>query len=148
MPLIVGSAHDIMSPRDIFVDFAPPRRSYLLPCRYDISMPMDHIFPVVLLYGTSSGSIYDRRVNVLEGYMAEVEAVKGRDLRLEVHRIRYEASRDRPRGRCCVIGVCGSAIRIYTPLVVGVIVTSARTISRAPGVGASLPFNGSPALGV
>jgi hypothetical protein len=41
--------------------------------------------------------LHDRIVHVLEEFMLEVGATKGRDLRLEVRRIRSGASRDRPR---------------------------------------------------
>jgi hypothetical protein len=39
--------------------------------------------------------LHDRIVYVLKEFMLEAGATKGRDLRLEVHRIRSEASRDR-----------------------------------------------------
>jgi hypothetical protein len=41
--------------------------------------------------------LHDRIVHVLEEFMLEAEATYGRDLRLEVRRIRSGASRDRHR---------------------------------------------------
>jgi hypothetical protein len=41
--------------------------------------------------------LHDRIVHVLEEFMLEAGGTKGRDMRLEVRRIRSGASRDRPR---------------------------------------------------
>jgi hypothetical protein len=59
--------------------------------------------------------LHDRIVHVVEEFMVEAGASKGRNLRLEVRRIRSEASRDRPRDvvwldftaphRCLVVDV-------------------------------------------
>jgi hypothetical protein len=47
--------------------------------------------------------LHNRIVNVLEEFMEEAGAIKGRDLRSEVRRIRYAASRDRPKMSCGLI---------------------------------------------
>jgi hypothetical protein len=80
-------------------------------------------------------------VHVLEEFMVGAWATKGRDLRLEVRRIRSGASRDRH----------GGVVRLefWTPhccLAVDVTVTSARTNTDVPQIGARLPLSGSLAL--
>jgi hypothetical protein len=75
--------------------------------------------------------------------MLEVGATKGLDLWLEVRRIRSGASRDRRED--VVWADCRAPHR---HLVVGVTVTSARTITRAPHIGARLPLPSSLTLGV
>jgi hypothetical protein len=74
--------------------------------------------------------------------MLEVWATKGQDLRLEVRRIRSGASRDR-LGDMVWLGF--TAPRRYR--VVDVTVTSARTNTNVPRVGARLPLLGSLVLG-
>jgi hypothetical protein len=136
-----GSVRDAMSPRVLSVARAPPPRPRLLPWT-PISMLMDHIprcpcsHYVILLR--------DRIVHVWEELMAEAGEIKGRDLRLEVRRIRCGASRDRPGD---FVWLDFAALRIYKHLVVEVTVTSARTNSNVPAVGASLPLRGSLAMG-
>jgi hypothetical protein len=72
----------------------------------------------------------------------EAEATKGRDLRLEVRRIRSGASQDRPRD---VVWLYFTA-RPHRNLVVDVTATSARTNTNVPRIGARIPLPGSPAL--
>jgi hypothetical protein len=74
--------------------------------------------------------------------MLEAGATRGRDLRLEVHRIREGASQDR----------LGDVVWLHfmAPhhhLVDDVTVKSARTNTNVPRIGARLPLPGSRALG-
>jgi hypothetical protein len=85
--------------------------------------------------------LHDRIVHVLEEFMLEYGATKGRDLRLEVRRIRSGASRDRHED---VVWL--DLMAPHRHLVVDVTVTSAPT--NAPRRGARLPLHGSLALGV
>jgi hypothetical protein len=79
-----------------------PCQKYRVPlCRVSARQP------VCLLRTTSLGAarpcswyaihLHDRVVQVLEEFILEAGATKGWHLRLEVHRIRLGASRDRPR---------------------------------------------------
>jgi hypothetical protein len=61
--------------------------------RTPISMHMDHIPRSPCPH--SAIQLHDRIVHVLEEYMAEAGAIKGRDLLLEVHRIRCGTFNDR-----------------------------------------------------
>jgi hypothetical protein len=72
----------------------------------------------------------------------EAGASEGRDLRLEVRRIRSGASRDRPWD---VVWLDFMAPPRH--LVVYVTVTTARTDTNVPRIGVDLPFPGSLALG-
>jgi hypothetical protein len=86
--------------------------------------------------------LHDRIVHGLEEFMLEARATKGRDLRLEVRRIRSGASWDRD----------GDVVWLdfmapHRHVVVDVTVTSARTSINVPRVGARLPLPGSLALG-
>jgi hypothetical protein len=85
---------------------------------------------------------HDRVVHVFEEFMLEAGASKGRDLRLEVRRIRSGASRDRPM---YVVWLEFMAPRRH--LVVDVKVTSARTNANVPHISARLPFPYNLALG-
>jgi len=67
---------------------------------------------------------------VLEEFMLEAGATKGRDLRLEVRRIRSGASRHRPRD---VVWL--DFMAPHRHLVVDVTVTSARTSTNVPQIG-------------
>jgi hypothetical protein len=62
-------------------------------------MLMDNISrcPCVLLVCHSAPRLHDGVVHVLEDFMFEAGAIKGRDLWLEVRRIRLGAPRYRPR---------------------------------------------------
>jgi hypothetical protein len=84
----------------------------------------------------------DRIVHVLEEFMLEAGATKGRDLRLEFRRIRSGASRDRPGDVVCL-----DFMAPHRHLVVDVTVTSARTNTNVPRIGARLPLPRSLALG-
>jgi hypothetical protein len=87
--------------------------------------------------------LHDRIVHVLEEFILEAGATKGRDSRSDVPRIRSGASRDRPWD---VVWLDFRAPHCH--LVVDVTVTaSARTISIVPHIGARLPLPGSLALG-
>jgi hypothetical protein len=77
---------------------------------------------------------------VLEEFMLEAGATKGRDLRLKVRRIPSGASRDRPMD---VVWL--DFMAPHRHLVVDVTVTSART--NVPRIVARLPIPGSLALG-
>jgi hypothetical protein len=85
--------------------------------------------------------LHDWIVHVLEAFMLEAGATtKGRDLRLEVRRIRSGASRD------------GDVVRFnfmapHRHLVVDVTATSACTNTNVPRIGARLPLLSSLALG-
>jgi hypothetical protein len=79
-------------------------------------------------------------VHVLEEFMLETGATKGLDLRLEVRRIRSGASRDHPRDV-----VWFDFMAPHRHLVVDV--TSARTNTNVPRIGARLPLLGNLALG-
>jgi hypothetical protein len=74
--------------------------------------------------------------------MLEAGATKGRDLRLEVRRIRSGASRDRP-----LDVVWLDCMVPHRHLVVDVTVTSARMNSNVSRIGARLPLLGSLAFG-
>ena len=86
--------------------------------------------------------LHDRIVHVLEELMLEAGATKGRDLRLEVRRIRSGASRDR-HGDVVWLDFMAP----HRHLVVDVTVTSARTNTNVPRIGARLPLRGILALG-
>jgi hypothetical protein len=80
----------------------------------------------------------DGVVHVVEGFILEAGATKGRDLRLKVRRIRSGASRDRH----------GDVVRLDfrasdRHFIVYVTVTSARTNTNAHEIGALLPLPGS-----
>jgi hypothetical protein len=74
--------------------------------------------------------------------MLEAGAVEGRNLRLEVRRIRSGVSRDRPRDVFWL-----DFMAPHRHLVVDVTVTIARTSTNVPRIGARLPLPGSLALG-
>jgi hypothetical protein len=78
---------------------------------------------------------------VLEEFMLEAGATKVRDLRLEVRRIRSGASRDR-HGDVVWLDFMAP----HRHLVVDVTVTSARTNTNVPRIGARLPLPGGLAL--
>jgi hypothetical protein len=80
---------------------------------------------------------------VLEEFMLEAGSTKGRDLRLGVRRIRLGASRDR-HGDVVWLDFMAP----HRHLVIDVTVTSARTNTNVPRVGARLPLPGSLALGL
>jgi hypothetical protein len=82
--------------------------------------------------------LHDRVVRVLEEFMLEAGATKGRDLRLEVRRIRSGASRDHPGG---VVWL--DFMAPHRHLVVDVTITRARTSTNVPRIGARLPLHGS-----
>jgi hypothetical protein len=86
--------------------------------------------------------LHDRIFHVLEEFMLEAGARKGRDLRLEVRRIRSGASRD-PHGDV----VWSDFNAPHRHLVVDVTVTSARTNTSVPQIGARLPLPGNTTLG-
>jgi hypothetical protein len=79
---------------------------------------------------------------VLEDFMIEAGASKGRDSRLKVRRIRSGASRDRHGD---VVWLDFMAPQRH--LVVDVTATSARTDTNVPRIGARLPLSASHALG-
>jgi hypothetical protein len=86
--------------------------------------------------------LHGRIVHVLEEFMLEAGATNGRDLLLEVRRIRPGASRDRP----------GDAVWLdfmapHRHLVVDVTATSAQRNTNVPRIGARLPLPGSLAFG-
>jgi hypothetical protein len=68
--------------------------------RSTIAMLMDHIPRCPCSWYIIQ--LHDRIVHVLEELMLEVGATKGRDLRLEIRRIRSGASRDRPGDVVCL----------------------------------------------
>jgi hypothetical protein len=84
----------------------------------------------------------NRIVHLLEEFMLEAGATKGRDLRLEVRRIRSGVSPD-----CLGDVVLLDFMAPHCHLVVDVTVTSTRTNNIVPRIGARLPFPGSLALG-
>jgi hypothetical protein len=86
--------------------------------------------------------LHDRIVQVLEEIMLEAGAAKGRDLRLEVRRIRSGASQYR-HGNVVWL----EFLAPHRHLIVDVTVTSARTNTNVPRIGARLPLPGSLALG-
>jgi hypothetical protein len=71
--------------------------------------------------------LHDRIVHVIEDFMLEVGATKGRDFRLEVRRIRSGASRYR-LGDVAWLDFMAP----HRHLVVDVTITSARTNTRTP----------------
>jgi hypothetical protein len=79
---------------------------------------------------------------MLEELMLEAGATKGRDLRLEVRRTRSGVSRDR-HGDVVWLDIMAP----HRHLVVDVTVTSARTHTNVPRIGARLPLPCSLALG-
>jgi hypothetical protein len=81
---------------------------------------------------------HDRVVHVLEELMLKAWAIKGRGLRREVRRIRSGASRYR-LGDVAWLDFMAP----HRHLVVDVTVTSARTNTIVPQIGARLPFPGS-----
>jgi hypothetical protein len=78
---------------------------------------------------------------VCEEFVLEAGATKGRDLRLEVRRIRPGASRDR-HGDVVWLGF----IAAHLHLVVDVTVSGARTYTNVPRISARVPLHGSLAL--
>jgi hypothetical protein len=109
--------------------------------RSKTAMLMDHIpqcqcsWYVIQLHG--------RAIRVLEECMLEAGAIKRRDLRLEVHRIRSGATfRDRHGDVVCL-----DFMAPHRHLVVDVMVRSARTNTNDHQVGARFPLSGSLALG-
>jgi hypothetical protein len=86
--------------------------------------------------------LHDRVVHVLEEFMLEAGAAKGRGLRLEVRRIRSGASRGRPGD---VVWLDFIAPHRY--LDVDVTVTSVGTNTSVPQIGAHFPFTCSVLLG-
>jgi hypothetical protein len=88
--LMSASVRDAMSPMVISVAMASPPRPRLLPCleRAD-RIPRRPCSPYYVT------RLDDLIVHVLEECMVVAGAVKGRDLHLEVRRIRSGASRDR-----------------------------------------------------
>jgi hypothetical protein len=86
--------------------------------------------------------LHDRIIRVLEEFMLEAGATKGRDLRLEVRRIQSGASRDRHEDMAWL-----HFMAPHRHLVVDVTVTSARTNINVPRVGARIPLPSSLALG-
>jgi hypothetical protein len=85
---------------------------------------------------------HDRIVHVLEEFMLEARVTKGRDLRLEVRRIRSGASRD-SRGDVGWLDFMAP----HRHLVVDVTVTSARTNTNVPRIGAQSPTPWQPCIG-
>jgi hypothetical protein len=79
--------------------------------------------------------LHDRIVHVLEEFMFEAGATKWRDLRLEVRRTRSGASRD---GHGDVVWL--DFMAPHRHLVVYVTITSARTNTNDPRIGARLPL--------
>jgi hypothetical protein len=73
--------------------------------------------------------------------MLEVGATKGRDLRLEVRRIRSGASWDRPRD---VVWL--DFMASHRHLAVDLTLTNSRTNTNVPRIGARLPLPGRLAL--
>jgi hypothetical protein len=103
-------------------------------------MLMDHIPRCPLSWYVIQ--LHDRSVHVLEKFMLEAGATKGRDLRLAVRRIWSGASRDRHGGVVLL-----DFMAPHSHLVVDVTVTSARTNTTVLRIGARLPLHGSFALG-
>jgi hypothetical protein len=93
--LISGSVRDAMSPRELSAALAPPLGPRLLPCPGSGRRPpclwtTSHVVLAhIMLFGSMIKLII---VHVLEEFMIEAGAIKGRDLRLEVRRIRPGAS--------------------------------------------------------
>jgi hypothetical protein len=85
--------------------------------------------------------IIDVLLTMLEKFMLEAGAIKGRDLRLEVRRFWSGASRDRLGD---VVWLNFMAPHIH---LVDVTAISARTNTNVPRLGARLPLPGSLALG-
>jgi hypothetical protein len=81
--------------------------------------------------------LHDRIVRVLEEFMLEAGATKGRDLRLEVRRIRSGASQNR-----LVDVVWLDLTASHRHIVVDVTVTCAHTNTCVPHIGARLPLSG------
>jgi hypothetical protein len=86
--------------------------------------------------------LHDWIVHVLEGLMLEAWVAKGRDLRLEVRRIRSGASRDLSGGV-----VWFDFMDLHRHLVVHVTITNACTNTNDPCIGGRLPLPDSFALG-
>jgi hypothetical protein len=86
--------------------------------------------------------LHDRIVHVLDEFMLEAGATKGRDLRLEVRRSRSGASRDR-LGDVAWLNFMAP----HRHIIVDVTVTSARTNPYVPRIRARLPLPGSLSLG-
>jgi hypothetical protein len=107
--------------------------------RSTVAMLMDHIPRYPCSWYVIQ--LHDRAVHVLEQFMPEAGATKGRNLRLEVCRIRSGASRDQH-------GVV-VWLDIWAPhrhLVVDVTVASSRTNTNVPQISARFPFRGCLAL--
>jgi hypothetical protein len=121
------------------------RRRYRAPlCRLSAphsitSMLMDYIPRCPCSWYVTQ--LHDRIIHVLEEFMLATGAIKGRDLRLEVRRIRSEASRDH------LEDVVWFGLAPHLHLVIDVTVTSARTNTSVPRIGARLPLPGSLELG-
>jgi hypothetical protein len=86
--------------------------------------------------------LHDRIFHVLEEFMLEARATKGRDLRLEVRRILSGASQNRLGDMAWL-----DFMAQHRHLAFDVTVTSARTDTNIPRVGARLPLQNSLALG-
>jgi hypothetical protein len=108
--------------------------------RSTVAMLMDHIPRCPCSWYIIQ--LHDRIVHVLEKFVLEAGATKGRDLRLEVRRICSGASRDR-HGDVVWLDFLAP----HRHLVVDVTVTSARTNTNVHRIGARLPLPGSLALG-
>jgi hypothetical protein len=87
------------------------------------SMIMDHIRRCTCFWYVIE--LHYRIAKVLQEIMLEAGATKGRDLRLEVRRIRLEAFRDRPRDVVCLY-----IMAPHRHLVVYMTYTCARTKKR------------------
>jgi hypothetical protein len=119
------------------------RRRYRAPLsreRSTCAMLMDHIprYPC----SWYAMQLDDRIVHVLKELVLEAGATKGRDLRLEVRRIRSGASRYR-HGDVVWLDFMAP----HRHLIVDVTVASARTNTNVPRIGARLPLPCSFALG-
>jgi hypothetical protein len=79
-------------------------------------------------------SCHDRDVHLTEEFMIEAEHLKGRDLRMEVRRIRSGASRDRHGD------VVWLEFRAPHRHLIDVTVTSALMNSSVPTMGAPIPL--------
>jgi hypothetical protein len=104
------------------------------------AMLMEHIPRCPFFWNVTQ--LHDRIFHVLEEFMLEAGATKGRDLRLEVRRIRSGASRDR-HGDVVWLDIMAP----HRHLVVDVKVINARTDINVARIGARLPLPGSLALG-
>jgi hypothetical protein len=138
-----GSAHGAMRLPQSLMGLELRRRYRAPPSgeRSTSTMCMDHIRWCPCSWYEIQ--LYDRIVHVLEEFMLETGATKGRDLRLEVRKIRSRASRD---GHGHMVWLDFRAPRRH--LGVDVTVTSARTNTIVPHIiGARTPLPGTLALG-